>query len=181
MARALVPLAEGFEEIEAVTVIDVLRRGEVEVVVAGLGGAAPVLGSRGILITPDLAFDEISGRWDAVILPGGLAGTRRLAAHDGLLMLLKARVDRGQLVGAICAAPLALDRAGALPSGSFTCYPGIEAELRTPGRVDEPVVDAGAVVTSQGPGTAMAFAIHLLRRLIPSDRADEVARGLLTR
>lgn len=177
MARALVVLAEGFEEIEAVTVVDVLRRGGVEVVVAGLAGAGAVRGSRGIEVVAELALEDIAGAWDVVVLPGGLAGTRRLAAHDGLLGWLKARIQRGQLVGAICAAPLALDRAGAL-STPFTCYPGIEKELRTRGRSEEALVDGGALVTAQGPATAMRFALHLLGRVAP-DRAAEVAQGLL--
>lgn len=179
--RVLVPVAAGFEEIETTTIVDVLRRAGVEVLLAGLDGRGPLRGSRGIVVTPDLALDEAEGPFDLVVLPGGMPNARALAAHEGLLALLRHRVDRGEPVAAICAAPLALDRAGVLPAGAYTCYPGVEAQLRAGGRRDEPVVRAGAVTTSQGPATALAFALELVEQLAGEARRDEVARGLLAR
>ena len=180
MPGVLVLLAEGFEEIETATVVDVLRRGGVQVVLAGLAGAGSCLGSRGMRFEPDAPLDDVLGdHWDMVVLPGGLGGSRRLAADGRVLDLLRTRVRGRQPVAAICAAPLALDRAGVLKAGEYTCYPGFEGNLETPGRRDAPVVDTPLVVTASGPATAMAFALHLVDRLRVDDVRRETARGLL--
>lgn len=180
MARAVVLLAEGVEELEAVAIVDVLRRAGVEVIAAGLDGAAPVRASRGVVLVPDAPFEvDVAAAADAVVLPGGLGGTERLAADARVRALLRDRAARGALTGAICAAPLALDAAGVLPEGAFTCYPGIEARIEAGGRCVERVVDAGAVITSQGPGTAVEFALRLVERLVDRPTRDRVARGLL--
>jgi len=179
MTRVLVPLAEGFEEIETSTIVDVLRRGGVDVVLAGLAGGGPVKGSRGIVFTPDTAFDPFDRRFDLVVLPGGMGGAQRLAASEPMKALLRARCQAGEPVAALCAAPMALDAAGVLKPGAYTCYPGIEAKIGTPGRRDDVVVDVDGVITSQGPGTAMAFALHLVARLEGAAKRDSVADGLL--
>lgn len=180
MARALVLLAEGVEELEAVTVIDVLRRGGVTVVAAGVAGDGPVVASRGVTLVPDAPLAAVVDEaFDVVVLPGGLGGVERLAADVRVRRLVQTRSAEGRFVAAICAAPLALDAAGVLPEGRFTCYPGIEARLRVGGRREEPVVDAGWLLTSQGPGTAMAFALRLIERLVGGDVRDRVARGLI--
>lgn len=179
MARVLVPLACGFEEIEAITVIDVLRRAGHDVIAAGLGVDGPITGARGVRVEPDGAFDGDDRAWDLVVLPGGMGGVGTMAGSLPLLALLRDRVEAGLPVAAICAAPLVLDRAGVLTPGRFTCYPGVEAQIRTPGRVDAPIVDAGAVITSQGPGTAMAFALHLVGRLADDAAREQVAAALL--
>lgn len=182
MARVLVLLAEGFEEIETSTIVDVLRRAGVEVTLAGLAGEDACRGSRGMRFVPDTSLDAVLGgraTWDLVVLPGGMGGTRALEADARVLGLVRERSRRNETTAAICAAPLVLDRAGALPEGRFTCYPGIEAEMGTPGRRDERVVDAGSVITSQGPGTALDFALHLVERLQGRPERDDVARGLL--
>jgi protein deglycase len=179
--RVEVLLAAGFEEIETATIVDVLRRACVTVVLAGLDGPAPCPGSRDIVFVPDKAFDPADLDYDLVVLPGGLAGTRRLAAHEGLKSLLRQRVASGKPVAAICAAPWALDAAGVLSEGAFTCFPGVEARLSVGGRRDETVVDAGTVITSQGPATAMPFALHLVERLVGQLKRAQVAEALLTR
>jgi protein DJ-1 len=179
MRRALVVLSEGFEEIETSSIVDVLRRGGVEVTVAGLAGPSPISGSRGLKILPDAAFEAVIGPWDVIVLPGGMKNAEALAAHSDLHHVLRAQVQRGFPVAAICAAPLALDAAGVLPEGAFTCYPGIEQRLKASGRQDRAVVDAGTVITSQGPATSIAFALHLLQRVIGPDVEQKVARGLL--
>ena len=181
MSRVLVPLAEGFEEIETSTIVDVLRRGGVDVVLAGLAGPGPVRGSRGIVFTPDAAFDPADRAFDLVVLPGGMGGATRLAASDAVKALLRDRIAAGQPVAALCAAPMALDAAGVLHAGAYTCYPGVEAKLATAGRRDDVVVDEGGVITSQGPGTAMAFALHLVQRLEGPAKRESVASGLLYR
>ncbi|MBN2800189.1 MAG: DJ-1/PfpI family protein [Deltaproteobacteria bacterium] len=179
MKRVLVPLAEGFEEIEAVTLIDVLRRGGIEVVVGGLEGDGAVVGAHGLSITPDTALAAAEGPWDLVLLPGGMGGTQRMIAHQGLRDLLRARVESGAPVAAICAAPMVLDAAGVLPQGRFTMYPGLEGRLSTGGALAEDVVDAGVVLTSRGPATAMRFALHLVGRLMGGQVREQVAAGLL--
>ena len=180
MTRALVPLAEGFEEIETSTVVDVLRRAEVEVVVAGVDGGDPVLGSREMRFVPDLALSAIEvDDFDALVLPGGGRGAEALAGTQRLRTMVRDRVREGRLVAAICAAPFALDQAGVLRESGYTCYPGWESRFSTPGRRHDPVVDDGAIVTSQGPGTAMAFALHLVERLRGRAKSQEVGRALL--
>jgi DJ-1 family protein len=179
MSRVLLLLAEGFEEIEAVTIVDVLRRAEVEVVTAGLTGRDPVPGSCGVRIVPDVALAHIEGEWDLVVLPGGSEGTDRLAKSPEVLELLQQRAERGLPIAAICAAPLVLDKAGVLSEGKFTCYPGVESEMATMGRRHERLVDEDGVITSQGPATAMDFALHLVQRLRGTAVSSDVARGLL--
>ena len=179
MSRVLVPLAEGFEEIEAATLIDVLRRAEVEVVVAGLDGPEAVLGCHEMRVLPDVAFEDVEGDFDLVVLPGGAKGTENLAASAPLRAMLRERAKQGQLVAALCAAPFVLDQAGVLPRDAYTCYPGFEGRFDTPGRCHDTVVDAGTVVTSQGPATAMEFALHLVMRLRGQAAAQEIGRALL--
>lgn len=179
MSRVLVPIADGFEEIETSSIVDILRRGGVEVVLAGLTGPDPVRGSRGITFVPDAAFDPADHDFDLVVLPGGADNADALAHHDRLTDLLRKRVAAEQPVAAICAAPKALDSSGVLPEGQFTCYPGLESSLKVGGRRDEAVVDHAGVITSQGPGTAMAFALHLLERLEGAEVRGSVADGLL--
>ena len=179
MTRALVPLAEGFEEIETATIVDVLRRAEIEVVVAGLSGRDAVIGSREMRMLPDMGLDEIEGEFELVVLPGGAKGTENLAASASLRAMIRERSAAKQLVAAICAAPFVLDQAGVLLENAYTCYPGWEVRLQTPGRQHESVIDAGTIVTSQGPATAMEFALHLVMRLRGQAVAQEVGRGLL--
>jgi protein DJ-1 len=180
MSRVMVILAPGFEEIEATTVIDVLRRAKVEVEVAGLEGEGPCRGSRGMTVVPDRGFEDDGDDFDLVVLPGGMGGAEAMAAHDGVLDLLRRRHHADRPVAAICAAPLVLDRAGVLPPGRFTCYPTVAGRLKTSGRREERVVDAGAVITSQGPATAMDFALHLVARLRGEAVRRQVAEGLLS-
>jgi DJ-1 family protein len=179
MARALVLLAEGFEEIETATIVDVLRRAEVDVTLAGLHGGNATRGSRGMVFVPDTSLDEADRDVDLLVLPGGAQGAENLAADARVRAFLRERVDAGQPVAAICAAPLALDQAGVLREGAFTCYPGWESRLETKGRRHETVVESDVVVTSQGPGTAMDFALALVARLCGRAKSLEVARGLL--
>jgi 4-methyl-5(b-hydroxyethyl)-thiazole monophosphate biosynthesis len=176
--RVLVPLAEGFEEIEAVTVIDVLRRAEVEVVAAGLEAGA-VRGSRGVVVTPDAPLSEVADEdFDAVVLPGGGPGSHALAADERVGALLKRHSTEGRVVAAICAAPgIVLAPLGLLEGKRASGYPGLKEKV--PGWVDEPVVRDGDLITSQGPGTAMAFALSLVEALVGAEKADEVGAAAL--
>lgn len=179
MPSALVLLAEGFEEIETAAIVDVLRRAEVEVVLVGLEGDHPVTGSREMVFVPDVGFDDSHRNVDAVVLPGGSQGAERLAGDARVRALLRDQTDSGRLVAAICAAPIALDEAGVLPENGFTCYPGVEARIRTQGRQHAKVVESGSIITSQGPGTALDFALTLVAHLCGRARAVEVGRDLL--
>lgn len=179
MATAAVLLADGFEEIEAVTVIDVLRRAGVEVAAVGVTGRQPQ-GAHGIRVQADTTLDEAAGRtWDAVVLPGGMPGAERLASDARVQALLRAQHERGGIVAAICAAPMALGRAGLLHGRLATCYPGFEGHLEGAVLREDRVVRDANLVTSRGPGTALDFALTLVGILVGGERAAELRRGML--
>ncbi len=181
MARAIVPLAEGCEELEAVTLIDLLRRAGVEVVVAGLQ-PGPVRASRGVVLLPDTTLEAVADAdFDMVVLPGGLPGADHLRDDPRVIALLQ-RVDAaGGYCAAICAAPRVLARAELLGGKRATSYPGtldkmaIDGMTYTGGAVERD----GRVLTSRGPGTAMAFALELIEVLLGAQRRAEVEGPLL--
>jgi len=180
--RALVPLAGGFEEIEAVAIADVLRRAGVEVVVAGLE-PGPVQGAHGIELTPDTELAAVDAEgFDAIVLPGGMDGTLRLMEDELVLAAVRSQREGGRLVAAICAAPMVLARAGVVSGVPVTSHPSVrerlgEAEVREGPRV----VRSGSVITSQGPGTAIEFALALVEELVGSEKAAELAAAMLAR
>ena len=167
MKSVLIPLAQGCEELEAVTVIDLLRRAQIEVVTAGLE-AGPVRCSRGTVLVPDAPLDAVMGRdFDMIVLPGGLPGAKNLDEDERVHGLLRRHHAEGRFAAAICAAPKVLASAGLLAGKSATSYPGAvrmedfpEVDL-----LDAPVVVDGKVITSRGPGTAMDFALQLIELL----------------
>jgi protein deglycase len=179
MKRVLVPLAEGCEELEAVTVIDLLRRAGVEVIVAGLREGT-VTASRGVRIVPDMTLDQaLHLEFDMVALPGGLPGADHLAADRRLADLLKRMNESGRFVGAVCAAPKVLARAGVLQGRIATAYPGV---LQQEGHSDisgDAVIRDGTVITSRGPGTAMDFALELIEALAGRPARESVEKGLV--
>lgn len=177
MSRVLIPLAEGFEEIEAVTVIDLLRRAGIEVIVAGLAPGA-VTGAHGITVAPDTELDTVLDEdFDMVVLPGGMPGATNLAADVRLLALLRRQAEDGRLTAAICAAPAVLAQAGLLAGKRATSFPGFLTPVSAPGTLvlDDAVVEDGKIITSRGPGTAMDFALALIERLegLPARQAAE--------
>ena len=178
--RVLVPLADGVEELEAVTIIDVLRRGGIEVVSAAIGTELTVHGSRGVAVLADALWDSLDiDSFDAITLPGGGKGTENLAADERVIQTLQEFDEAGKFVTAICAAPTVLAYAGVLRGRRATCYPSCAAALGE--SYDEvPVIADGNLITSQGPGTAMLFALVLLRHFVNGDTARAVAAGLLT-
>lgn len=179
-SRVLVPLAEGFEEIEALTVVDVLRRVAVDVVTAGVR-AGSCKGRSGIVVSPDTTLDEAlaSGPFDMIVLPGGMPASATLRDDDRVTSRVAEMKADGRLVAAICAAPIALARAGVLEGETFTSYPGMD--LPAEGYSEERVVVSGNVITSRGPGTAMEFAIELVRLLLGDEIASDVSGELLAR
>jgi protein deglycase len=181
MTRALIPLATGCEELEAVTLIDLFRRAGIEVAVAGLA-PGPVTASRGTVLVPDTTLEAVADQsFDLIVLPGGLPGADHLAADPRLRRLLQDHAGGHGLTGAICAAPKVLAAAGLLAGKSATCYPGAVDLAAHPDVhwLSEPVVVDGTVVTSRGPGTAMDFALTLIERLLGRQRRDEVEAKLL--
>ena len=184
--KALVILADGCEELEAVAIIDTLRRGGIEVCAASLKSAATVVCSRGVKIVPDAALpagmDEalaFAREFDAVVLPGGMGGTLTLKADKRTLGIIGEAAARGAIVAAVCAAPMVLDEAGILAGRRYCCYPGIERELSGTGTFVTGVktVTDGSVITGTGPGTAIAFALAVLKAL--GGLAEQVAGGML--
>jgi 4-methyl-5(b-hydroxyethyl)-thiazole monophosphate biosynthesis len=173
MSKALVLMAEGFEEIELVTIVDVLRRGGVGTHLASINGTK---GAHGLKIESDFSIDELKEPYEAIILPGGIPGAENLGKSKKVLDLIKEGEREGRLVGAICAAPSILARLGIIEKG--TIYPSMKDELGG-AWVDETVVETKNIITSQGPGTAMEFALKLLERLEGKEKAEEVAKSLL--
>jgi 4-methyl-5(b-hydroxyethyl)-thiazole monophosphate biosynthesis len=180
--KALVLLAEGCEEMEAVIVMDTLRRGGVEVVGAGLA-EGPLTASRGVVLLPDTALDALENakEFDVLILPGGLPGTEALREDLRVRDLLMAYMGNpAKRVAAVCAAPTVLDGLGLLEGKRFTCYPGLKDRCTGGGTwVDAAVVEDETLITSQGPGTSFAFALRILERLSGADAARDVAAGML--
>ena len=180
MKRVLVPLAQGAEEMEAVIVVDVLRRAGLEVVLAGVAGRDPVLCSRHVKLVPDCALADAQGPWDLIVLPGGAQGAETLAASKEIHALLKQQEADGKLIGAICAAPLALQAAGVGKGKVFTSHPSVAEKLAGHGvYLPDRVVKEGKLVTSRGPGTAFEFALALIEELLDRDAAAKVAAPLL--
>jgi len=178
MPSALVLIANGSEETEAVTTIDVLRRSEVAVTVAGLDGL-DVRASRGVNLRADVSLDAVVDQdYDLLVLPGGKEGAERLRDDPRVQSQLRRQNEAGRLIGAICAAPIALVAAGLLQDRQATSYPGFlqsgDAELS-----EEAVVVDGNIVTSRGPATAMAFALTLVEQLCGRDAREQNAERLL--
>lgn len=180
MSRVLVPLAEGFEEIEAVTVIDLLRRAGIEVVTAGLD-SGPVAGAHGIVVAPDTTLDAVLDHaFDMIALPGGMPGAANLAADTRLSAFLRRLADDGQFTAAICAAPGVLAKAGLLAGKRATSFPGFLSPASAPGTIlsEDPVVVDGKVITSRGPGTAIDFALALVESLEGTETRSAVEARL---
>jgi 4-methyl-5(b-hydroxyethyl)-thiazole monophosphate biosynthesis len=180
MAKALVLMAEGFEEIELTSIVDILRRGGVTVTIAGLKDGL-ITGSRGIKMQPDVTLDGIKEMYDIIILPGGSPGYVNLGNDRRVIDLVKRYNAEGKIVAAICAGPSVLVKAGILGGKKVTIFKGMENELKNAVYVDKTVVVDGNILTSQGPGTAMEFAIELLKRLTGEKKALEVQEKLLYR
>lgn len=177
--KVIVPLAEGFEEIEALTIVDILRRAGIEVVTAALH-ELHVKGAHGIVVVADTLLQNVeAGHFDMIALPGGLPGATNLAADQRVQTLLKTFDAHNKAIGAICAAPYALYTAGVLKH-HYTCYPGFHMKIAHEGYdAAHQVVQDGNITTSQGPSTAMAFALALVEQLCSKSVAENLAKDLL--
>jgi 4-methyl-5(b-hydroxyethyl)-thiazole monophosphate biosynthesis len=178
MTKALVFLATGFEEIETVTVVDVLRRANIEVTIAGLM-SQPTEGAHGMKVVPDTKVENINVTdFDAVIVPGGNPGYKNLRKDQRVLNMVKEAFDSNKIVAAICAAPAVLSDVGILEGKTCTIYPGMDTELEKGGgkpSVDNVVVD-GNLITSRGPATALPFALKLAEILVGKQTSETVAK-----
>ncbi len=181
MPVIVVPIATGFEEIEAVSIIDVVRRSGIEVIVAHVEAEPTVTGANGITLVCDRALEGIrSDDIDMIVLPGGWGGTDVLAVNKTVQQLLQEMDAKKKYISAICAAPYALNAAGVLRE-NFTCYPSVEEKI--PGKnylgdTQQVVYDAH-VMTSRGPGTAICFALHIVKRLLGDESYATLKEGIL--
>jgi 4-methyl-5(b-hydroxyethyl)-thiazole monophosphate biosynthesis len=176
--KILVPLAEGVEEMEAVIVMDTLRRAGFEVVGAGLK-AGPLTASRGVRLIPDVTLDEVRALdFDAIVLPGG-KGVALLKQDARVLEAVRVLHQAGRWVCAVCAAPLVLQAAGILAGRAVTCFPGVADQLTAATRSDARVVVDGTLITSQGAGTSLEFALEIVRRLGGETLAQRVGREMV--
>jgi 4-methyl-5(b-hydroxyethyl)-thiazole monophosphate biosynthesis len=175
--KALMILADGFEEMEAITPIDLLRRAGIEVLTAGLENEI-VAGKQGVKVRADTLMDQASGNFDALILPGG-PGYKKLAASAKVLRTVQSFYRDGQLCCAICAAPKVLSEAGILNGKTYTCYPGISKDIADAHYVDHEVVKDGNVITSAGPGTAIRFSLAIIAALEGEDKAGEIRNQII--
>lgn len=181
MASVLVPLAQSCEELEAVTIIDLLRRAGITVTTAGLD-EQPVRASRGVVLIPDTTLDEaLKSDYDMVVLPGGLPGADYLDQDPRIQALLKDMAQQEKFTAAICAAPKVFASAGLLDGRRATAYPGTleKLSLSDTNITAEAIIKDGKVITSRGPGTAMDFALFLIENLVGEEKRTEVEAGLV--
>ncbi len=178
-----IPLIEGFEEIEAVCVIDILRRAGLEVRTVALSAVSrAVRGSHGIVVEADLLWDELDpDEVEQLVVPGGQPGTNQMLADGRVAALAQRLVAAGRPVAAICAAPLVLSAAGLLEGRAATSHPSVQRQLGGARWKDEPVVSDDGVTTSQGVGSAIAFALELVAQRHGRARADELAQAMVVR
>jgi 4-methyl-5(b-hydroxyethyl)-thiazole monophosphate biosynthesis len=178
MSKVLIPLAQGCEEIEAVTVIDILRRAGIEVISAGLDDQ-PVRASRGVMLLPDITLEAaLQQDFDMVVLPGGQPGSNNLKADPRIIALLQKMAQQGKYIAAICAAPSVLASAGLLAGKQATSFPGALDAFPQVMQQQLAVVEDGKLITSRGPGTAMDFALTLVERLVDKEKRSTVEAGL---
>jgi 4-methyl-5(b-hydroxyethyl)-thiazole monophosphate biosynthesis len=178
MKSALILFADGSEELEAITVVNILRRAGVSVTLAGLTAGA-LRGSRGTLLVPDATLDEaLAHSYDMVVLPGGQPGTNNLKADARVLKLVQQMAQQGKYVTAICAAPSVLATAGLLDGKKATSFPGSLTPFNKVKQQHAAVVEDGKLITSRGPGTAIDFALTLVERLVGTAKRQEVEMGL---
>ena len=180
MEKVYVFFAEGFEEIEGLTVVDILRRAGIDTVMVSIGQNLEVTGSHGIRIKTDLLFDEEAlSDGTYYVLPGGMPGTTNLGAHKGLCgLLIKAKAE-GKKLAAICAAPMVLGELGLLEGEKAVCFPGREDHLKGAQVLYDPVVVSGNITTSRGMGTAIPFALALLAQIQGEEAAQKLGTGIV--
>lgn len=180
MKQVCVFLADGFEEIEGLTVVDILRRAGVQVDTVSISGDKTIHGAHHIDVQADFLFEEMDfGQADMLVLPGGMPGTRNLMNHKGLQELLKAYHEKAKYIAAICAAPSIFGRLGFLKGRKACCYPSFEEKLEGAEVTHDPVSVDGHIITSRGMGTAILFALKLTGLLCGAEKAEEIGRSII--
>ena len=180
MKKVAVLLADGFEEIEALTVVDILRRASVYVDTVSITDEYKVRGSHGINVQTEDLFEEVAFvESDMIVLPGGMPGTSNLNAHEGVRRVVKEFNRDGKYIGAICAAPTILGNLGLLKGKRVSCYPSVEQEIQGAVMTRTDVTVDGNLITSRGAGTAIAFALKLIEMLSGPEKAAEIAEAIL--
>lgn len=180
MKKVSVILADGFEEVEALTVVDLLRRARIYVDTVSITEEYTVHGSHGIHVQTEDLFEEVNFvDSDMVVLPGGMPGTTNLDAHAGVRRVLKDFADEGKWIGAICAAPTVLSNMGLLKGKRATCYPAMESQIQGAALTGASVTVDGNIVTSRGVGTAIDFALKLIEVLVGKDKSNEIAESIV--
>jgi 4-methyl-5(b-hydroxyethyl)-thiazole monophosphate biosynthesis len=183
MQRVVVPLAHGFEEIETVTVVDILRRAGIAVTIAGVEDGTPpaaVEGRTGIKLVPDVEIDDVDAtHFDMIVLPGGLKGAQTLAKDQRVARLLPRFQEGDRYIAAICAAPTVLAAHGMIAGRRLTSHPSVKEQLTGAVYDEGRVVIDGRLVTSRGPGTAMEFAMALVQILVGRKKVEEINQGVL--
>ncbi len=180
MRNISVFLADGFEEIEGLTVVDLLRRAGVDVTTVSITGEYLIHGAHGIDVQADKLFEEVNyGNQDMLVLPGGMPGTLNLGTHQGLEQLLRQFYMEKKYIAAICAAPSVFGRYGFLNGRRATSYPGFEEQLEGAICVKDAVVVDEHVITSRGMGTAIPFSLSLIELLVGSEKADEIGKSII--
>lgn len=178
--KAYIFLANGFEEVEALTVVDLLRRANVNIKMVSISGNIKVTGSHGIVVDADLLLEEANcSQVDALILPGGMPGTRNLENCDRLVEELKSGNAEGRLLAAICAAPLVLGKNHLLEGKKASCYPGFEEDLLDAKVSYDPVSVDGNTITSRGLGTAIAFSAAIISKLVDEECSKQVLSSII--
>ncbi|MFC1549773.1 DJ-1 family glyoxalase III [Candidatus Neomarinimicrobiota bacterium] len=179
--HVLVPLAPGFEEIEATTIIDILRRAGANVIVAGLNSKT-VQGSHDIIISADALLEEIKNEeWDMIVLPGGVPGTPNLSNDQRVIQILKSLFEKGKYTTAICAAPSVLEKAGLTKGKNITSAPGWADQMTSAHHTGARVEEDGLIITSKSCGTAMEFAFRLVKVLFGEAVVEEVNASVLAK
>lgn len=180
MKKIVVPLAEGFEEIEAVSIVDVLRRANIETLTVSISDQKEVSGAHGIPIVADKLFDETDfNAFDMIVLPGGMPGTTNLKNHSGLADQIINYHKEGKLLGAICAAPLVFGNLNILKNEKATCFPGFEDQLTGAQVTGNEVEVSGKIITGKGAGVAIRFALKIVEILKGKIFADELAKKMI--
>jgi len=180
MKQVCVFLADGFEEVEALTAVDLLRRARVYVDTVSITDDYKVHGAHGINVQTEDLFDEVNfNEFDMIVLPGGMPGTTNLMEHPGVRKIVTAFAKEGKMVGAICAAPMVLEDLGLLQGKKATCYPSCEENLKSAVLTGAPVTVDGNIITSRGVGTAIDFALELIEKLVGSEMAKKISSDIV--
>lgn len=180
--KVCVFLADGFEEIEGLTVVDLLRRAEIEVTTVSITGAYTIHGAHKIDVQADKLFEEMNyEEQDMVVLPGGMPGTLNLGTHEGLKVVLEKFYQAEKYMAAICAAPSVFGQYGLLKGRKATSYPGFEEKLEGAVYVEDTVAVSDFVITSRGLGTAIDFSLALIEKLVGTEKAEEISKAIIYR